>query len=472
MVVKVFTTFCFSSFLLIALVSPLAVDAAPKEPTGNDSILKWNAIALQAVADDHSFGAPEQGGPTRTSRALAIVHIAMYDALNAIDGSHDPYIPVGLSASITNKAAIDAAVAQAARDTLVALYPSQAAVFNRELQLALNGVPEKKGRGEGVTVGKKAASNILADRVGDGKANEDTAILGHPMTTGLPGEHMADPLNPGQGLLTRGWGAVRTFSGFNPASVAFRTPPFYALTSPDYTANFIDVKSLGGDGIVTPTVRTAEQTDIGLFWAYDGSIDIGVPPRFYNQIARVIAKQEGNTVVENARLFALINIALADAGIAAWESKYYHNIWRPIVAIRNADLDGNPDTVRDASWTPLGAPASNQSGNNFTPPFPAYPSGHAAFGAAMFRTLINFYASDNVPFRLKSDELSGRTTDNQGNHRNTVVRRFDHFSDAALENARSRIYLGIHWQLDADEGVIQGVKVADEVFDNLLAPTP
>src|SRR5690606_5093058 len=132
---------------------------------------------------------------------------------------------------------------------------------------------------------------------------------------------------------------------------------------------------------ITPTSRTKEETEIGLFWGYDGSNGIGVPPVMYNQTTQTIAKQEHNSTVENARLFALVNIALADAGIAAWDSKYYHNLWRPIVAIRNADLDGHEDTQRIADWTPLGAPASNVSGKNFTPPFPAYPSGHATFGA-------------------------------------------------------------------------------------------
>ena len=435
----------------------------------DDAILRWNQVALQAVVDDHSgtFGPAEHGGPTRSSWALAIVHIAMYDAVNAIDGSHDPYLPV---LSPTAGASIEAAVARAAHDTLAVLYPDQKKVFDRELTLALAGVPANKGRDKGIAVGAEAATNILVARAADGSAGGDLPIYPPTHDPPLPGEHLPDPLNPTQGLLTPGWGAVTTFSNIDVTAAAIRAPEPPALTSAAYTTAFEDVMLLGGDGIVTPTLRTQEQTEIGLFWAYDGSKGIGVPPVLYNQIVRALAKQERNTLVENARLFALVNIAMGDAGIACWDSKYFYDFWRPIIGIRDADTDGNDDTTRIADWTPLCAPASNQSGNNFTPPFPSYPSGHATFGGALFRVLANFYGTDDIAFQFKSDEMSGRTTDNLGDHRFTIVRRFDRFSDAMRENARSRIYLGIHWQFDADEGINMGMKIADNVFDNLLQP--
>jgi hypothetical protein len=439
-------------------------------PKGHDAILHWNAIALQVVVNDHSgtVGAAENGGPTRTSWALAIVHIAMFDAVNAIDGSFEPYIPITQNSA--NGASKDAAIAQAARETLAALYPKQKVFLDRELKHALHGIPANSGREKGLMVGFEAALNILAARDADGSADGNTPIYPPTNNPALPGEHVPDPLNPGQGLLTPGWGQVATFSGIDVTDADVRTPSPPALTHPDYTASFVDVLTLGGDGINTPTLRTAEETEIGLFWAYDGSQGIGVPPVLYNQIVRELAEQEHNSLIENARLFALANIAMGDAGIAAWDSKYYYNFWRPVVAIRNADLDGNNDTERFANWTPLGAPASNQSGNNFTPPFPAYPSGHATFGAAMFRTLQNFYGTDQISYRLKSDELNGETTDSQGTHRRAVVRRFHSFSAGAYENGRSRIYLGIHWQFDADAGIDQGVTIADFVFMELLKP--
>jgi hypothetical protein len=168
---------------------------------------------------------------------------------------------------------------------------------------------------------------------------------------------------------------------------------------------------------------------------------------------------------------------MADAGIASWFSKYYYDFWRPVVAIRRGgngqldDDDGNELTVGDTGWTPLGAPASNGSngGVNFTPNFPAYTSGHATFGAAAFRTLANLYG-DDYKFSFMSDEFNGRTTDSQGNVRPRVVRHFESFSQAARENADSRIYLGIHWIFDADEGIAIGNDIADYAFDHLLQP--
>jgi hypothetical protein len=193
----------------------------------------------------------------------------------------------------------------------------------------------------------------------------------------------------------------------------------------------------------------------------------------YNEILHVLAKQQKNSAAQNARLFALANIAQADAAIACWDGKYFYDFWRPVIGLRNAAGDGNPATNAPADWTPLGAPASNQTpGGNFTPPFPSYASGHATIGGAFFRTLANFYGTDALAFRLKSDELRGFTTDFDGRHRHTVIRSFGRFSDAAAENARSRIYLGIHWQFDADAGVAQGTVIADEAFANLLRPRP
>ena len=173
-------------------------------------------------------------------------------------------------------------------------------------------------------------------------------------------------------------------------------------------------------------------------------------------------------------------MAMHDAGVASWTTKYQDDFWRPITGIREADPgtgpsglgDGNPNTIGDPSWTPLGAPASNQSGTNFTPPFPAYTSGHATFGAAAFGTLRNYYGTDNVAFTFTSDEMNGVTTDWAGNVRPLAPRSFTSFSQAARENADSRIYLGIHWQFDADQGLMQGTKVADWVFAHFATHRP
>jgi hypothetical protein len=235
---------------------------------------------------------------------------------------------------------------------------------------------------------------------------------------------------------------------------------------------------LGGDGVVTPTERTAEQTRIGIYWGYDGTPGLGTPPRLYNQIAVEIADQMGTNAVELARLLALVNVALADTGISVWKSKYIHDYWRPVTGIREADEgtgptgagDGNPATAGDPTFTPLGAPASNLDGPNFTPPFPAYPSGHAGFGAALFETLRNFYGTDRIAFTFVSDEFNGVTQDNDGTVRPRLPRSFSSLSEAEEENGQSRIYLGIHWAFDKTGGITQGRGVADYVFQHAFVP--
>src|SRR5262245_36816602 len=164
-------------------------------------------------------------------------------------------------------------------------------------------------------------------------------------------------------------------------------------------------------------------------------------------------------------------MAMADAGIQAWDTKYVYDFWRPVIAIRAANTDGNPDTVREADWTPLGAPRSNDpGGTNFTPPFPAYTSGHATFGAAMFRTLADFYGRDDITFSFTSDEYNGVTKDQDGSVRSVVTRTYHSFSAAAEENGQSRIYLGIHWSFDKVNGIQAGNAIADYAFANLLRP--
>jgi hypothetical protein len=225
-------------------------------------------------------------------------------------------------------------------------------------------------------------------------------------------------------------------------------------------------------------VRSEEQTFTGLFWAYDGTPSLCAPTRLYNQITVHIAEQQGSDIVQLARLLALANVAMADAGIAIWESKYFYEYWRPVTGIREADAgtgptgagDGNSATVSDPTFTPLGAPASNLSGPNFTPPFPAYPSGHAGFGGALFQILRTFYGTDKIAFTFISDELNGVTHDNQGRVRPLRPRSFASLSEAEEENGQSRIYLGIHWAFDKSQGIAQGRRVADHVFRNAFVP--
>lgn len=432
-----------------------------------DAILFWNDIALAAVANDHTGLPParEQGGPTLTSRALAITHAAMFDAFNSIDRSYTQYLTV---VSASRSASKEAAIAQAAFSTLSALYPRQLGLFTSKLNDFLASISLGTERDEGIAVGAVVADRILVDRRRDGSQEKMPYVNGV-----LPGQHRPDPLNPDQSFLTPRWGAVKPFALSN--VVEYRSPAPPALISHKYAEDFSDVKT---NGAKNSTTRSADETEIGIFWAYDGTQRIGTPPRLYNQVVRVLATQQGNNLSQNARLFALVNLAMADAGIQCWDTKYFYNLWRPILAIREADAgnspsgqgDGNLNTVGAPHFVPLGAPNTNapQGSINFTPNFPSYTSGHATFGAALFQTLKRFYNSDAIPFRLISDEFNGVNRDVNGSVRPMRERPYNSFTEAMLENARSRVYLGIHYQFDAEEGIKAGMRIADYVFNNNL----
>ena len=444
----------------------------------------WNEMAMNASGLDHTPVTPgedrifgEQYGPTRASRAMAIVHIAIFDAVNAIAGGYQSYTGLPPAPADTS---MDAAIAQAAHDTLVALYPSQWASFDAQLADDLSQVRGQYGRAQakGIRLGQRAAKAILALRAKDGSDHAEPRVGIEFITGDEPGQWRQDPISQLPLALGAHWGGVAPF--VLRSADQFRVPPPPALRSREYAAAFTEVKRLGGDGIVTPTERTAEQTEIGIYWAYDGTPSLCAPPRLYNQIAMHIADQQGTHVVERARLLALVHMAMADAAIAIWESKYAYEFWRPVTGIREADPgtgptgagDSNPATVGDPTFTPLGAPASNLTGPNFTPPFPAYPSGHAGFGGALFQILRHFYQTDDIAFTFVSDEFNGVTLDNDGNVRPLIPRRFSSLSQAEDENGQSRIYLGIHWAFDKTEGIAQGRRVADYAFKHAFRPIP
>ncbi len=445
--------------------------------SATERLRHWNEVAINASGldhtppqsgDSHLFG--HQLGPGRSSKAMAIVHIAIFEALNAIDGKYESY--VGFQ-PVDKHASMECAVAQAAHDTLCAMFPSQIPNFNQLLTEELSDIPDSNAKTKGIQIGHDAAVAILALTSNDGSQHPEPQVGIDWITSNNAGRWRLDPISLLPVALGAHWGEVTPFVLTSPSQ--FRVPPPPPMSSVAYATAYNEVKALGGDGIVTPTVRTNEQTLIGIFWAYDGTPSLCAPPRLYNQIAMTIANvQKTHDVVELARLLALVNTSMADAGIAIWESKYYYDFWRPVTGIRESDSgtgpsgtgDGNVSTIGDITYSPLGAPASNLNGPNFTPPFPAYPSGHAGFGGALFQTLRRFYGKDKIRFTFISDEFNGVTEDNNGNPRPLIERSFSSLSDAEEENGQSRIYLGIHWSFDKTEGIAQGNRIADYVFDN------
>lgn len=443
-----------------------------------DSILFWNQVALEACKTDFSWPeprppevVPQQPGPTYTSRALAIVHLGMYDAFFGVRGGADTYLDYSAEPppGTTALAAARAAVAATACLTLISLYSRQKDTFLRrhtEFIAMLPGADPAVAKG--LAWGHVVAGRMLADRVGDGAdaSNDQYA------PSAEPGRHRPDPYTPTQGFLGPRWGEVRSF-GFNDIRGSLTALPD-PLSLPEYAADFTEVAVKGRK---TGGTRTQDETNVGLFWAYDGARNIGVPPRLFNQVIRSIVESKGGvTEAQNARLFALANMAMADAGIQAWYEKYRHNLWRPVVGIREADAgwgptgqgDGQAATAGDPYWEPLGAPRTNSSGQaSFTPNFPAYPSGHATFGTAALRvTKAELNVPDTFAFSCVSDELNGENSGASGVR--PKQNRSLTLAGAIEENVLSRVFLGVHWQFDGR----MGEQVGKEIAAKLVAAFP
>ncbi|MCE3225037.1 MAG: hypothetical protein K0S58_3217 [Nitrospira sp.] len=451
-----------------------------------DPILFWNEVALEANRLDHTgaMEAEHQRGPTRSARALAIVHLAMHDAFFGIAGvAAIPNLPPGpkslyLLASIPPPPpplppipliTQSAAVSGAASTALCSLYSG----MRVRIEEKLAEISGKNGTNDAAfSFGRRVALAVLATR-----ANDEKVLPKDEDYISSPGHlrHRVDPCNRTQGYLGVGDGKAPSFAAT--AWLMLSPPPPEADSR--YTDDYNEVYKRGGAPELNTTTRTPDQTAIGLYWAYDGANKIGTPPRLYNQIVREVAKTKGNSTAENARLFALINCAMGDAGIQAWHWKYCFDLWRPVIGIREDDKSTGPAATADEKinkpcdpfWKPLGAPRSNELKPAFTPPFPAYPSGHASFGAATFEMVRLFYehpdpkTKDTIGFTLVSDELNGMTTDADGSVRTRHARKYNSMAEAMYDNSVSRIYLGVHWRFDGTGGkdVNEMLQAADHI---------
>ena len=441
-----------------------------------DRLLLWNEIALDTVAIDHTPLAPgstedplsfgEQFGPHRSSRVMAIVQIAVFEAVNATDPRFQSYTHL---APVSGAVSVDAAIAKAAHDTLVWIYPYQKKRLDSlyaQDQILIGGDPAAIKAG--VKLGAKSAAAIIKMRTNDGSELPEQSVGTGPddyHVINAPGYWSPDPVSQITLAIGSRWYLVKPF--VLASSDQYRLPPPPALNSATYAKSYNQVKALGGDPAQgTPTTRTARQSFIGRFWGYDGTPSLCAPPRLYNQVARTVAIQGGITnTTEFARYLAIVNTAMADAAITAWDSKWHYQFWRPVTGIRGGDTDGNAATVADAAWYPTGAPATNTAGPNFTPPFPAYPSGHATIGGSLFETMRIFFP-DMTKFTFISDEFNGLNRDADGSVRPLLPQKFKSLAEAERDNAESRIYNGVHWEFDATTGVDAGHSVARYVMNH------
>jgi vanadium chloroperoxidase len=405
-----------------------------------------------------------------------MVHIAMHDAffgrtglpafgLASLTPPPATFIGVGgLGPPAATAASEGAAVSGAAATILTHLYPD----FRELVDDALRGFDF--GANPGFTFGVAVANALIAARQNDGSADGGAV----PGITGY-WKHREDPTDLGQGLLGARWGTVQLFAATAMPALAPHPVPrsnAYNRAHDQVRAKGSRIRETGTPGAgFTP--RTPLQTLIGIYWAYDGASQIGTPPRQYNQITREIIARNVNgadRAAASARLLALVNVAMADAGIASWYHKYTYQLWRPILGIREYDdsfwSGGNAvshglHSRCDPWWVPLGSPRTNEPGRrSFTPPFPAYPSGHATFGAAAFEMIRLFFGVnpntvDNLFFNLVSDELDGRALDEDGAFRGRHRRHHDSLLRAMFDNSVSRVYLGVHWRFDGLGGNVK-----------------
>lgn len=416
-----------SAVISISVVSctkdkPATLDVTETYSAG--MVLKWNEAGTKAVTKTTGIQ------PMPESRIYAMINLAMHDALNAIVPKYDTYTS---TTSSDSEASPDAAVAQAAHDVMLALFPAQQPTTDSLLANSLSDL--STGKEEGIAIGKAVAKAML-----DKRANDGSMTAQYPFTPGtLPGDYRATPpfdMPPYNGLVVLpGWGKVKTF-GVNSAD-QFRAPAPYAVNSDAYTADFNEIKTIGCMGC---TARSADQTQVGLFW-------LDNIPLSWNRIARTLIVQKQLNGWKAARLLALLQMAEADANISAFDGKFYYKFWRPITAVRLGETDGNPNTAGDAAWNLLSPPI---------PPVPDYPSNHALDGGAAAAVLKSFFNTDAMAFSCSSNALPG------------VTRSFTNFSDAAREVSLSRIYVGFHFRNAVMQGETQGRKVGNYIYLNCL----
>lgn len=393
----------------------------------DDLILHLNSQVLNAIRVSRT-------PPPLASHHLAVFHAALYDTVNSFERSHEPYL-VGEPAPVG--ASMEAALASAGYTVLNGSFGKVAnpRVFSDDYEKALAAIADGPAKDAGIAWGKTVAEKHLASRADAGLTAQ---LPFEPENT--PGKWRPTP-PLFRSFTTPHWARVRPFALVSPDQ--FRPPPPPTIDSAAYAVDLDTVKRWGGRD---SEYRTEEQTFIAVFWSDD--LGTATPPGHWNIIASGVSRDRGLSLSENARLFALMNVAMADAAIACWDAKLFYSYWRPETAIREADLDNNPATEADPNWIPLMP----------SPTFPDYASGHSTFSRCGAQVLARFFGTDAIPFSTPGEGLTD------------AVRSFPGFSAAADEIGMSRIFGGIHFPSANYQAQAQGRMIADYVFDNFLRP--
>ena len=387
-------------------------------------VVEWNKTLLVIL---RTPGA--QPANLHPTRSYALMHAAIYDAINAIDRGHTPYKVI--APIVGAQASEEAAAATAGHDVLLGLYPAFEPQLDAQLQQELAAIADGKSKNDGIAIGRFVAARRLALRAEDGRFPTPGAYV----PNGQPGNYQLTPPNMAPAQFSQ-WS--KTTPWVLTAADQFRPGAPPALTSDQYTNDFSEVKSIG---FIDSTTRTDEQTTIAKFW--NGAIQ-----NYWNEITQTAVLAHQTSLADSARAFALVNLGLADTVIAFYDAKYVYQLWRPVTAVREADKDGNDNTDADPNWLPL---------NTKTAPDPSYPGAHSTISYTAAQVLRSFFG-DQFDFAVTSEVLPG------------VERDFHSFSAAAEEAGLSRIYAGQHFRFDHEAGRDLGSKVGNQVFTTVLLP--
>ncbi len=425
--------------LIILLLSGCSNPKGSSRTDGGAVVTVWNKKVIDfAIEEDNLL-------TLKGVRAASLMHLAMHDALNAIDIRYSRYSYKGNSP----EANPIAAAAQAAYEVVLNEFPNKKAELDLELQKWLDNINDSKARAEGVRIGKESALSILKLRDND-TWNEQVDYTWHPMSPGVYAEFNEHSGTPEGFIFGAGWSKAKTF--LLKSSDQFRSPPPPEINSEEYTKAFNEVKKVGA---TISQIRTKDQAHYAMWWKEFVEISI-------NRLAAELVRKENLGLWETSRVFALLNMTIHDAYICVFDNKFYYNHWRPYTAIRWAANDGNDETEPDINWNTL---------HKHTYPFPSYPSAHGTAGSSGMTILANTLGfGDNYAFTMTIEEVDSAGPMSGKLKMNPQQRSFESFSDAGLECAMSRLYLGIHFRYDSEEGNRLGMEIGNFASKNYLTP--